>query len=101
MGEPVLERCEACGKRETTRGEAALLEIIERWPNDPWGYVGLADAYSRFFKCDPGPPRDDARAIAYLEQGLAIRDLGERDRETLLERLEEVRRGAAGGPDGG
>ncbi len=86
---------------EIAEGEATLLQIVERWPNDPWGYVGLADAYSNFFKCDPGPPRNDARAIAYLEQGLAIGDLGESDRETLVERLEEVRRGAAGGQDGG
>ncbi len=85
---------------EITEGETTLLEIIERWPKDPWGYIGLADAYSRFFKCDAGPPRDDARAIAYLEQGLAIGDLDERDRETLVERLKEVRQGATDGKNG-
>jgi hypothetical protein len=82
---------------EIAEGEAALLEIVERWPKDPWGHVALADAYSHSFESDPGPPRDDARAIAYLEQGLAIRGLGRSDRETLVERLEEVRRGVAGG----
>lgn len=50
----------------------SLQEIIERWLEDPWGYVVLADACSHLFP-DPGPRHDDSRAIAYLiKQGLAL-----------------------------
>lgn len=76
-------------------GEATLHEIIERWPEDPWGYVALADTYSHLFP-DPGPRQDNSRAIAYLEQGLALCGSEDRDRCVLLSRLEEIRRRAPG-----
>ena len=79
---------------ETSAGEATLHGIIDRWPEDAWGYVALADAYSHFWRGDPGPERDFARALGYVEQGLVIATDPE-DRTALLERLEELRRRSA------
>lgn len=79
---------------ETSAGEATLQGIIERWPADAWGYVALADAYGHFWAGEPGPERDTARALGYLERGLAV--AGEhRDHGVLLERRDELLRRAS------
>ncbi|MGC4120640.1 MAG: hypothetical protein QM765_39900 [Myxococcales bacterium] len=70
-----------------------LLQAIERFPKNAWGYIALGDAYSRLFKYLPGPPKDDARAIRYLELGLARTDPEDRHRRELLDRLQTVRKG--------
>ena len=74
---------------ETSAGEATLHGIVERWPEDVWGYVALADAYGRFRPREPGPERDVARALGYLERGLAITGT-QRDRDVLVERREAL-----------
>jgi hypothetical protein len=81
---------------EAAEGEVVLRTILDRWPKNVWGYVGLADAYSHLFYKD-GPPVDYPRAIGLLEQGLAAVDKGDRDREALQERLAEIRK-RAGAP---
>jgi len=78
---------------EIAEGEAVLRRAIERFPKNVWGYVALADTYSRLFKYLPGPPKDDARAIGYLEMGLARAGPKDKDRQVLLDRLETVRKG--------
>lgn len=79
---------------ETSAGEATLQGIIERWPEDVWGYVALADAYGHFWSGEPGPERDVPRALGYLERGLAMGS-EHRDRPVLLERRDELLRRAA------
>lgn len=66
-----------------------LESLIERWPDDPWGYVALADACSHLFPSVPNPPLDLDKARRYLERGLAVAGHGP-DRKTLVDRLGTV-----------
>lgn len=72
---------------ETAAGEATLQGLVERWPEDVWGYIALADAYGHVWTREPGPALDLPRALGYLEQGLAVA-VDPDDRETILERME-------------
>jgi hypothetical protein len=79
---------------DVAEGEATLKAIVDRWPQNGWGYVALADAYAHLFGSS-GPARDDTRAMAMLEQGIAAIGPRDPDREVLLERLAEVRQRAS------
>jgi hypothetical protein len=72
---------------ESAAAGQLLHELIERWPNNVWGYVALADAYSHFFRTEQIFPLDLRRAETYLRQALTLRELRAYDREVLEERL--------------
>lgn len=64
--------------------EAVFAALVERFPDDPWGYIGWADQYWLF----RDSPKDYQRAEAILKRGLARESLN--DRKDLLERLEDL-----------
>src|ERR1019366_2695451 len=64
-----------------------LHELIEKWPNNAWGYVALADAHSHFFRNEQILPFDLKKAESYLRQGLALAHLEAGDRQIIGERL--------------
>jgi hypothetical protein len=84
------------------RAETAdlLHRVIERWPQDVWGYVALADAHAHFFRGDCELDYDLDKAMVYLEQALAVPGLIARDRKIVEDRMAEVRAKRANpGPD--
>lgn len=84
----------ACLLRLGRVEEAAsvLLSLVERWPRDVWGYVALADAHSHLFQGACNLELDLDRARHFLERGLALDGLEDRDREVLEDRLAEIER---------
>ncbi len=75
---------------DVTRAERLLLEVVEKWPKNVWGYVALADAHSNLFPASTLPKDLDA-ARAWIERGfVAIGPDGE-GRDVLAERLRDLR----------
>lgn len=75
---------------------AVLEGILERWPDDVWGYIAIAEAYAGI--CPPRQtalPPDLDRAAKYLEQAKAVAT-GREDREAVQDRLAELRKLATG-----
>jgi hypothetical protein len=73
--------------------EATYAGLIERLPDEGWGYIGWADQYYQFPK---DAPPEYAAGEAILKRALARPRL--RDREYVLERLAEIY-GEWGRPD--
>lgn len=80
-------------------GEArdVLEAFLERWPGEPWGYVGAADAYSHYFPGFSDFPRDPERAIELLRTALALPGLEPYQREAVEDRIRQVRDRREGG----
>ena len=71
---------------ESQKGEALFEELTNHNPTWGWGWIFWADVYSGFVKTEN---KDYDRAIQMLEQALQIKGL--KDRQDVLERLEEVK----------
>ena len=65
--------------------EATYAALVERLPDEGWGYIGWADQYYQFTK---GVPPEYAAAEAILRRALARPAL--QDREYVLERLADL-----------
>ena len=76
---------------ETDEMSAVLHRLPEEWPEVIWSYVALADAYSHSSCRECRMPLDIAKAIGYLEQGLAVAGRSELDRDVIEQRLAELR----------
>jgi tetratricopeptide (TPR) repeat protein len=70
------------GQRD--EAEATYAALVERFPDEGWGYVGWADHYWLYDRS----PKDYARAEAIMQRGLARPTL--QDRGDVLERLAEL-----------
>ena len=85
-----------CGLGDVGEAKKVLQDNVELWPDDVWGYVALADAYSHFFRrTQLTAAPDPDMATAYIRQGLARPGLSASDREILEDRLTEIRRNGA------
>ena len=70
--------------------QACLLEIVAKWPENPWGYVAIADAHSHMFAGISTLPLDFDEALRWLDLGLARLAPGHRHEEILEERKAEL-----------
>ncbi|MBL8917281.1 MAG: SEC-C domain-containing protein [Myxococcaceae bacterium] len=80
---------------QSERASELLHELVEKWPENVWGYVALADAYSHFFRSERICPYDPEKAERYLRRALALQTLRDGDRIMLEDRLEQLHEGAA------
>ena len=64
--------------------EAVYAELVKRFPNEGWGYIGWADEYWLF----DDSSKEYEKAEAILKRALARPNL--QDREDVLERLEDL-----------
>jgi tetratricopeptide (TPR) repeat protein len=67
-----------------SEAEAVYAALVERFPDEAWGYIGWADQYWLW----QDAPQDYARAEAILTRALARPRL--RDRDDLVQRLGEL-----------
>ena len=67
-----------------TEAEAVYSLLVEKYPDEAWGYIGWADRYWLF----QDSPKEYGRAEEIMKLALARPALNERD--DLLERLEEL-----------
>lgn len=77
-------------ERETERAEKLLLEVVERWPTNAWGYIALADAHGHLVPWST-LPKDVPQALAWIERGFVAIGPKGRDRDALVERLRELK----------
>src|SRR5439155_25420515 len=70
------------GRRD--EAEAVYAALVERLPDEAWGYIGWADNYWLF----DSSPKDYARAAAIMQRALARPSL--HDRSDVLDRLLEL-----------
>jgi len=70
------------GRRD--EAEATYAALVERFPDEGWGYIGWADHYWLY----DSSPKDYARAETIMQRGLARPAL--QDRGDILERLAEL-----------
>lgn len=70
------------GRRD--EADATYAALVERFPDEGWGYIGWADNYWLY----DSSPKDYARAEAIMQHGLARPTL--QDRTDVLERLAEL-----------
>ena len=75
---------------ETDLAAEVLHGLVDRYPKQPWAYIGLADTYANLF---PGEalPRDVLRARTLLLQALEIAGLEPRDRVAIDDRLADFK----------
>lgn len=74
---------------ESAEAERVMLALLGQYPDDPWCYVYLADAYSHLFRGEH-LPLDVDKARALLKRALLLPNLEPRDHSVLKERLEEL-----------
>jgi hypothetical protein len=75
---------------EAERAEKLLLEVVERWPTNAWGYIALADAHGHLVPWST-LPKDVPQALAWIERGFVAIGPKGRDRDALVERLRELK----------
>jgi hypothetical protein len=74
---------------ELQEAERVLGSAVERWPDDPWVYICLADAYAQVFRGEH-LPLDLDKARTLLERAQTIRGLEARDRQVVEARLKDL-----------
>lgn len=70
------------------RAEALLREVVETWPDNPWGYVALADAHSHLWEGASTLPLDFDEALRWLALGQSR--VPPEERSVFEERKEEI-----------